>query len=344
MKTPVQVGDIKASSGERTSGFLRVGDLADGCTPVQIPVVILNGADNGPVVYLHAGSHGEETIYSIEVMRRLAREELSTRSLRGAIIIVPVANLLAHQAATRIAPQYGAREGVAFAGDLHKSWPGDPNGSVTQRIANMIWTKIILQSEFVIDFHTNSLPGIACMFMYTGGSKDERGSDVWHRSLAMARAFGLTIQLTDPNPITLEGACMDVGKSAIMVDMPSPRACEQRAVDAAVQGTKNVLAHLGAIDSEVLPQSGFLVLPGMYKRIPSIRANRGGAVRYEVDPGQLLDAGTVAARIFDVLGNELEALRMPHTGYVATFPPLQWNGSQAVATGDPVVDCFVRVD
>jgi hypothetical protein len=35
-----------------------------------------------------------------------------------------LANLLAHQAATRVPPHYAAREGVAFAGDLHKRGPG----------------------------------------------------------------------------------------------------------------------------------------------------------------------------------------------------------------------------
>jgi hypothetical protein len=36
--------------------------------------------------------------------------------LRGAIIAVPVANLLAHQFATRVAPHYAAREGVVRFG------------------------------------------------------------------------------------------------------------------------------------------------------------------------------------------------------------------------------------
>src|SRR4029077_6743515 len=101
--------------------------------PVQVPVVIINGSDDGPVVYLHAGSHGQETIYSVEMLRRL-RAELDRAQLKGAVIAVPIANLLAHQFAMRVPPHYAAREGVAFAGDLHKLWPGDPHGSMTQRI------------------------------------------------------------------------------------------------------------------------------------------------------------------------------------------------------------------
>ncbi len=52
------------------SGFLAIGELADGITPVQVPVVIINGREDGPIVYLHAGSHGQETNYAVEMLQR----------------------------------------------------------------------------------------------------------------------------------------------------------------------------------------------------------------------------------------------------------------------------------
>src|SRR5215471_8352333 len=145
METQLHVGPIRAERGQVAKGLLRVGDLADGCSPIQIPVVVANGAEDGPIVYLHAGSHGQETAYAIELMRRLVREELDARELRGAVILVPAANLLAHQAASRIAPHYGVREGGPFGGDMHKLWPGDPLGSITQRLAADIWEQIVAQ-------------------------------------------------------------------------------------------------------------------------------------------------------------------------------------------------------
>src|SRR6478672_10699059 len=116
MKTALRVGTIEAQSGQIEKGLLHVGELADGCTPIQIPVVIVNGVNDGPIAYLHAGSHGQETIYAIDMMRRLVHEELDPGQLRGAVILVPAANLLAHHAASRIAPSYGIREGGPFGG------------------------------------------------------------------------------------------------------------------------------------------------------------------------------------------------------------------------------------
>jgi predicted deacylase len=94
------------------------------------------------------------------------------------------------------------------------------------------------------------------------------------------------------------------------------------------------------IDAPVAPQTDVPVRPGEHVILPSIRANRGGMIRFEVEPGRFLPAGTIIARIVDVFGDELEAVRMPQDGYVSTFPALSWAGAQAIATGDYVADLF----
>ena len=70
------------------------------------------------------------------------------------------------------------------------------------------------------------------------------------------------------------------------------------------------------------------------------RAEHGGFIRFEVECGQFLPAGTVIARTRDIMGNEVEAIAMPADGYVMTFPPQSWVGNQAVATGDLIADLF----
>jgi predicted deacylase len=342
MKETLRVGAIEAAPGQICRGLLPVGELADGCTLIQIPVVLVNGAEAGPVVYLHAGSHGQETAYAIEMMRRLVREDVEPRSLRGGIILVPAANLLAHQSGNRIAPHYGSREGGPFGGDMHKLWPGDASGSITQRLAAAIWDKIVAQSDLVVDFHTNSNPGIPFVLMYQPSSQPRTDVEslAWRRGLELAASFGLTVVLGASTPNTLAGAALLNGRPSMTVEIPSPRMLSQSLVDCARRGTKNLLGQLGLIDAQLEPQSEFPPLPGEHLILPSIRANRGGMVHFEVTPGEYQPAGTVIARIFDVFGDELEAVRMEHDGYVSTYPPLSWAGAQAIATGDYVADCF----
>jgi uncharacterized protein len=340
MRTRIDVGAIQADPGAVAKGFLDVGELSDGFSTIRVPVIVVNGAQDGPLLYVQGGAHGQETIYAVEVLRRLLFTELRPEALRGAIVAVPIANPLAHQAACRVSPQYAAREGIPFGGDLHKVWPGDPRGSITQRIAHLLWTSAVSRCDFAIDYHAVSLPGMAFSFMYRGGKADAGGAPQWARSLQMARAFGVTVVTTAPNPLPLMGACLDAGKPALMVEMAIPRAHDERMVVAALRGTRNVLIDLGMLDGEIVQQSDVLVIPGERRSLPSIRANRGGIIMFEAECGALLSAGTPIARTFNVFGDVVEEIRMPSDGYVMTYPPISWVGNQAVASGDYVADIF----
>ena len=339
MRSRLQFGPVEVESGTWASGLATIGELADGVTPVQVPITAVNGREDGPVLYLHAGAHGQETSYAVEMLRRL-RHQVDPDRLRGAIVAVPIANLLAHQVATRVPPHYAAREGVAFAGDLHKLWPGDPKGSLTQRLAAFLWSEIVTHCDFAIDFHAVVEPGLPFSFLYRGGKQDALGTPVWDRSIEMAKAFGVTVITTAPNPLTLAGACIDAGKPAFMVEMVRGRSLDSVVVEGALRGTSNILVHLGLLDGAVESQRAFRILPGVHPALPTIRANRGGLISFEVACGDFVPAGTVIARIRDVFGTELEAVTMPADGYVMTFPALSWVGNQAVATGDLVADIF----
>jgi predicted deacylase len=339
VRSTLRAGPLEAASGTIARGLVSIGELADGVTKVQLPIVIVNGREDGPIVYVHAGSHGQETIYSVEMLRRLCAE-LDPARINGAVIAVPLANLLAHQVATRVAPHYAAREGVAFAGDIHKLWPGDAKGSLTQRIVHFLWTEIVNQASVAIDLHAVGEPGIAFTFMYRGGKRDALGTPAWERTLAMARAFGVTMVTTAPNPLTLAGACLDADKPALMVEMTKSRMQDDPTVTGALRGLRNVLIELRMLDGSIEPQRDFVVVPGVHPALPTIRAERGGLIRFEVACGTFLTAGTVIARTRDVFGSEVEVIRMPVDGYVMTFPPQSWVGNQAVATGDLVADIF----
>ena len=101
-----------------------------------------------------------------------------------------------------------------------------------------------------------------------------------------------------------------------------------------------MLVHLGMLDGTIEPQRDLLVVPGVHPALPTIRAEHGGLIRFEVPCGTFVPAGTVIARTRDLFGNEVEAITMPADGYVMTFPPQSWVGNQAVATGDLVADIF----
>jgi predicted deacylase len=339
MRDALQVGPFTVQSSAVQKGFLHVAELADGVSEVKVPVWLMNGSDDGPIIYLQSGAHGQEACYSFEAFRQLFLAVDAAR-LRGAIIAVPIANPIALLAAWRVSPQYAAREGIAFAGDLHKVWTGDPQGSLTQRLAAHLWSAVVHPANYVIDYHAVSVPGMPFAFMYRGGKTDAAGTPLWNRSLELARIFGLTIIETRPNPLTLCGASLDDGKPAFMVELPAARIADDAAVSVALRGSLNVLRQLGMIEGATESQTGFPFVPGVRSALPSIRARRGGMISFKAPCGAALAEGTTIAEIHNASGELVECVTMPEAGYVMTYPAMSWVGTPSVGAGDYVADIF----
>ena len=58
MKAALGIRGITAECGQRAHGFVTIGETASG--PIQFPVVIANGVEDGPVLCLTAEATSEE--------------------------------------------------------------------------------------------------------------------------------------------------------------------------------------------------------------------------------------------------------------------------------------------
>src|SRR5258708_40012939 len=85
---------------------------------------------NGSHVGLRTASvHGDEGPWGTRAIRKLL-ETTPISDLKGSLRIVPVANPMALEA--------NSRTSALDALDLNASFPGDPKGSHTQRLANVL--------------------------------------------------------------------------------------------------------------------------------------------------------------------------------------------------------------
>ena len=90
MKEAFKIGAIEAERAKTTLTRLQCSEYADG-TPLTIPLVVVHGADPGPVLFLKGCQHGDEVIGAL-----IAREVAATvdpTTLRGTLLIVPIANV-----------------------------------------------------------------------------------------------------------------------------------------------------------------------------------------------------------------------------------------------------------
>ena len=129
----------------RQSGWLSVPFSSDRSPyyQVRVPIVRLRNGE-GPSLLLMAGNHGDE--YEGELQLGRLMRALSPERIRGSVTILPVANRPAVMAARRSSPLDG--------GNLNRAFPGDPNGTVTQRLAHFLEHDLFGRHEVVFDIHS----------------------------------------------------------------------------------------------------------------------------------------------------------------------------------------------
>jgi len=110
---------------------------------IQIPISVFRNGD-GPTALLTGANHGDE--YEGPIALQSLAHDLSAEEIRGRVIIVPYMNYPAFRAAKRISPVDGL--------NMNRIFPGKPNGTVTEKIADYFLNRLIPLADIVLDYHS----------------------------------------------------------------------------------------------------------------------------------------------------------------------------------------------
>src|ERR1700749_2716239 len=143
---------------------------------LAVPFVQVTGAADGPTLTVIAGVHGCEYA-SMDGVRRWLRT-LEGRELRGRVRAVPVLNVTAFATRTPfVVPEDGK--------NLNRSFPGDPAGTLAERLAYDAFTQLITGSDAYVDAHCGDLVEALQPFaLYEAGPAEDQARE-------LALAYGL---------------------------------------------------------------------------------------------------------------------------------------------------------
>ncbi len=230
---------------------------------IDVPVVELAGTQDGPHLTVIAGVHGCEYA-SIAGVRQWSAG-LAARDLRGRVTVVPVLNMPAFTARSPfVVPEDGK--------NLNRCFPGDPAGTLAERLAHATFTQLIEGSDALVDAHCGDLPEALEPFaLYEAGPAQDQ-------ALALAVGYGLGYvirQEAGPGRAvggTTSAAAAAAGIPAITAEAGGCGLVEQAAVELHVRGLDRVLGVLGMTDA-VADEAG----PHGAEPVP-VAAERGGRV------------------------------------------------------------------
>ncbi|MBX3012579.1 MAG: succinylglutamate desuccinylase/aspartoacylase family protein [Caldilineaceae bacterium] len=290
--------------GQKQTGWLTVATRADG-SEWRLPLLTITGQHPGPTLVVTAAVHGDE-YEGIEAIPTIFRQVEPT-DLRGKLVMVPVCNMPAYEAATRSSPIDGL--------NLARVFPGDPNGTITQQIAYWIAEKLLRHADFYIDLHsggaTYQIPTLIG-YVYDAGS-------IGQRSQAGARAFGAPVLWGHPLP-TAPGrtvsAATDFGVPWLYTEAPGGGYARPDDVACFVQGVINVMRWLAMLAGtpEPRPLTHHLFGDGNLDQV--IDAAVAGYFRAEVNLLDPVVAGQRLGRIVDLFGQVLQEVTADQAGVV----------------------------
>ena len=208
---------------------------------IPIPVVVIANGD-GPTVLFSAGNHGDE--YEGQVAICKLANWLRPEMMRGRVILLPAMNFPAAMAGRRTSP--------IDEGNLNRSFPGDPDGTVTQQIAYYVEHELVARADLVCDLHSG---GSSLMYLPSALMKLDADPARTARSLAALRAFGAPYayvagaaqgQGGDQN---INGAAERHGKLCIGTELGGSGTVTTAALHVGERGLRNLLVHVGIIDA-----------------------------------------------------------------------------------------------
>lgn len=326
MRDVFEVGTARAGRGTLATGYIESAYRRDG-SRVQIPLIVVHGASPGPVLWVGSTVHGDE-IPGCEVIRRVARERLDPRTLRGTVIAAPVQHPVAYETSTRLT----LHDGV----NINRVFPGNRGGTLTERIAYDLFHQGVAAADVVLDIHSNAIGAVTFNIVRVGGS-----GSAWDAQWDLAEAFGITVAVGRLGQTGLSGmlqdAALDAGKPALTIELSGGYVWEEPSVRAGVTGVLNVMRHLKMVDGAIEPQTEVPVIGGRLTNRHYVNCDRGGLVRPLLPLGAAVKRDEPVAVLYDVFGNDVETIRSPIDGWVITYPV---TGNRTAASGDSIAFVF----
>ncbi len=284
----------EVNRGENTTINIELPKLYN--TPTQLPVRVIRGKKDGPVVFISAAIHGDE-LNGVEIIRRLRKLNILKR-LKGTLILVPVVNVYGMMHLSRYLPDRR---------DLNRSFPGSQKGSLASRVAKIFFDEIVSKCSLGIDLHTASIHKSNLPQIRTNVDNEY--------TFKMAKAFGAPVVLhSELRDGSLRASAQEAGVPILLYEAGEALRFDETSIRIGVQGIVNVLRENG-----MLPK----VLRKTQKKTPLItrsskwiRSSESGMLRTIKALGDTVEKDDVIAYIDEPLGDHIYELKSPYGGVI----------------------------
>lgn len=269
-------------------GYLRLPHSRDDSAwgAVMIPITQFKNGD-GPTALMTGGNHGDEYEGPIALYNFAGRTDIE--NFHGRVIVIPAMNFPAFQAATRVSPVDQL--------NLNRIFPGRPDGSLSQAIADYFTRTLVPMADYVLDIHSG---GKTLDFVPFAASHILDNKEQQSACEEAAKAFGAPYYLQmleiDANGL-YDTMVEEAGKVFVTTELGGGGTSSPYTVEIARRGVDNFLIHAGILNADpTMPKHDSVSLD-----MPDFRSfifcEHAGLVEPCVALGDIVHEGDLVARI-----------------------------------------------
>ena len=233
----MKIGTIEAKQGEKSYGFYKTGET-HGRFPVHIPMHLVVGATDGPMLVVQSGLSGLEIEPSLILPQII--NELDPSTMKGTLVMVPLMNTSGFEF-TQINTAWDDK-------DLNQLGRGKSDGTVSEQMIYQYYNAVISQADALLDIRSGAQWSYhQYAHVYSAGNTE--------KSKAMAMSLGI------PNVVIGEGGDQSMayeatkdGKivvSAYIGGGPGLRDYRDQDLGRVRNAVLNAMRHLGILDSPI---------------------------------------------------------------------------------------------
>ena len=334
------------ASGEVERDFLDVTVLPTGASE-QLPYIVANGEKDGPTLWVTGSIHGNE-VTGMAVCQDIIHDSL-TACLSGRLVVLPNLNPSGLRRNNRHSYYDDDDPNRKFPDVEYVNSDASPEETVSgprppnqqEIICRRIFDAFADDADYLLDMHTASSGAypfvIKDRVLYGRGLRDKEDARALADELdALAETFGLPVVFEYPveeyidqgfQCSTAGAALNQAGVPALTIELGQHNVVEQEWYQQGIAGTYRVMEDVGMVEdaeiaaSEVLdsfPDPPEAPMDGQTRRYvgPHVPPEKAGIIRHEVTAGDVVEEGSVVARIVTPHGTEKAIIESEHDGWI----------------------------
>jgi predicted deacylase len=270
-----QLGRIELPRSTNTSGW----------SHLYVPIASIANGD-GPTVAVIAGVHGDEPEGQVAALNLL--RDIRVEDVTGRLLVTPCLSVEASKAYTRLWPS-GA--------NLNRSFPGSPDGSPDEQLADFVTRELIGRADVVVDMHSGGRSALCLPWAEMHWVEDAAQR---RRMVDAMLAWGTdwcVVYIDIAGTGLLVGEAERQGKVVVATELGGGGHVTAAIHRLARRGLENVLRHVGVLKGEEIAREQPATILKATELDDYLLAPESGLFETLVELGEWVESGQPVGRL-----------------------------------------------